>query len=290
MTRAVPSRKLISEDQCIVVLDTSPARNLAHAESLPEWIDTFAAMSEDGYSFSLADGAFAELLAQRSSGRIPEAGFQRLVSALTRFLNPKLPVLPGKRDIEQMICTTEASETWTEAAVYDLSTRAWDALKISHVSNRTSVEATLDEERTAWIEMFSTLEPGWRKLGSPTDLNELQHSQLDEAFRHLDDGQRITPSRSIRCDLQVRLLWRQFARSKKLKDPYDPTSVKKLNDGIDFDLYRYLQLPAFVVAEDSGFFSRIENIPSFQRHWFWKPADLAAAWTSGTRPFPQWPT
>ncbi len=74
-----------------------------------------------------------------------------------------------------------------------------------------------------------------------------------------------------------------------MTNPYDPTSLKKLNDGIDFDLYRYLMLPAFVVADDSGFFTKITDIPSFQVKWFCKPQALADAWSRGESPVPHWP-
>lgn len=51
----------------VAVFDTSTARNLAHADTLPGWVGTFAAMLGSDYSFSLADGALViELLVQRS--------------------------------------------------------------------------------------------------------------------------------------------------------------------------------------------------------------------------------
>ncbi|MGB8417684.1 hypothetical protein [Paraburkholderia sp.] len=284
----VPKRLLVPDDQCIVVLDTSPARNLAHVETLPRWVETFAEMANSGYSFSLADGALAELLAQRSSGRIPDAGFEQMIAALARFLNPSLPVLPTKRDIEQMIGATDRADGWSEE-VFDLSNRGWAALQEAKPELGARAEASLEEERISWFDLFGDLEDGWTNLGRPTDLDELDHPELYKALAAMDRGTTIFPPKSIRCDLQVRLLWRQFARSKRLKDPYDPASLKKINDGIDFDLYRYLQLPALVVAEDSGFFGKIENIPSFQRNWFWKPWVLAEAWVNGDKPLPKWP-
>lgn len=93
----------------------------------------------------------------------------------------------------------------------------------------------------------------------------------------------------MRWDLQVRFFWRQYVRSKKEIEPYDPTSRKKRNDGIDFGVFQYLMLPALVVATDKGFFDKIADIKSYQKPWFWKPEDLATAWTSGERPRPIWP-
>ena len=55
-------------------------------------------------------------------------------------------------------------------------------------------------------------------------------------------------------DLRVRYFWRQFVRSKRERQPYDPASPKKRNDGIDFTIYTYLALPALIVAEELDFF------------------------------------
>ncbi|WP_321817059.1 MULTISPECIES: hypothetical protein [unclassified Paraburkholderia] len=45
-------RKIIPDEQCIVVLDTSLVRDIAHASETPAWFTTFAAISKAGYSFS----------------------------------------------------------------------------------------------------------------------------------------------------------------------------------------------------------------------------------------------
>lgn len=92
-------RRLIPEDKIIVILDTSPVRNLAHSE-IPDWVRTFADMAEDGYSFSLAETTAAELLMQVRSGRIPEVDFHRMIGLLKTFLNLNAPVLPGQVDLE----------------------------------------------------------------------------------------------------------------------------------------------------------------------------------------------
>jgi hypothetical protein len=93
----------------------------------------------------------------------------------------------------------------------------------------------------------------------------------------------------VRLDLQMRLFWRQFVRSVKLKERYNPASQKNKNDGIDFDFYYYLALPALVVSIDDGFFGRISDIKSFQKSWFFKPQELADSWLRGDRPWPSWP-
>ncbi len=41
-----PKRKIIPDEQCIVVLDTSPVRNIAQASGTPAWVATFVDMSK----------------------------------------------------------------------------------------------------------------------------------------------------------------------------------------------------------------------------------------------------
>lgn len=94
---------------------------------------------------------------------------------------------------------------------------------------------------------------------------------------------------SVRRHLDVLFRFRQSARSVQRKEPYDPKSLKKINDGVDVDLFQYLILPAFVLSEDSFFSSKLEDITSFQKAWLFRPEALAAQWENGLRPQPTWP-
>ena len=283
------SRKVIPDNQCIVLLDTNVARELGFGASPPAWVDTFAEMAKSGYSFSLADATVAELLNQYTDGRInTQYDHAKMISTLSKFLNPQVPVLLGKRDIMQMIGAKPLDESWSEAEVLELSKQAWDFLAAAKPDTPFD-HAMLQEERDDWKKIFQSLEESWEEMGSPSDLDELAHPQLDLALEKMDHGEGVSPSMSIRNDLQTRLLWRQFVRSKLAMEPYDPTSAKKKNDGIDFDFYRYLALPALVVSSDKGFFGSLATIDSFQKAWFHKPDELAEAWKNGARPLPQWP-
>ncbi|WP_341524140.1 hypothetical protein AABC73_14465 [Pseudomonas sp. G.S.17] len=93
----------------------------------------------------------------------------------------------------------------------------------------------------------------------------------------------------MRSHLEVMYCWRQFSRMQKTRKGYDPNSLKKRNDGIDFHLYRFLKLPAFVVTEDAAFHGGLADMKSFQATWFFKPKDLADSWASGKAPAPVWP-
>jgi hypothetical protein len=285
-----PLQHLVPEDTAVVVLDTSPARNLAYGAEPPAWAATFGEMSQGGYSFSLADNAFAELLAQITSGAIKEDEASLMFRRLELFINPSLPVFPGKKDIFALIGSKGLPQDWNIEQVRTLSARSWSCLKAARSSigeDSQSTELELQDERESWFAIFE-------KLGKSSDtdepLNEYESKQLDMALTACDDEDpELSPRLSVRWDLQIRLLWRQYVRSKKLSEPYDPRSPKKVNDGIDFDLFHYLLLPAFVIATDSGFFGKLADIQSYQKAWFWKPEDLGQAWMNGDQPRATWP-
>lgn len=306
--KSSPPRRVIPDDQCIVVIDTSPIRNIAESGSVPPWVGTFAAMAKDGYSFSLADVTFAELLSQRLSGQ-NNGDYDLMISSLNGFLNPEFPVLPGKTDIMQMIGAKPGREGWNEAQVRQMSQGAWGMLlaaklpatnpsllttppmnsTINAAQAQGFLEQMLQEERDDWITMHSDLKARWEANGKK-ELHEYEHSELDDALVRSDHGEDIVPSMTVRNDFQVRFVWRQFVRNQKVKNPYNPSSRKKRNDGIDFDFLRYLALPAFFLAEEQGFDkNKIGDIPSFQTNWILTPQELADAWANGEKPRPQWP-
>lgn len=307
--KSSPPRRVIPDDQCIVVIDTSPIRNIAESGFVPPWVGTFAAMVKDGYSFSLADVTFAELLSQRLSGQ-NDGDYDLMISSLHGFLNPEFPVLPGKTDIMQMIGAKPCREGWSEAEVRRMSQHAWGMLLtatlpaanpalLSTLSTNSTIgaaqaqeflEQMLQEERDAWIRMHSDLKARWEANGRK-ELHEYEHSELDDALVRSDHGEAVVPSMTVRNDFQVRFMWRQFVRNQKTKNPYNPSSRKKRNDGIDFDFLLYLALPAFFLAEEQGFDkTKIGEIPSFQTNWILAPQELADAWTKGDKPWAKWPT
>lgn len=281
-------RFLIPLDRQLVVLDTSPARNIAYCSADPPWVTVFSRMRESGYVFCLADGSFAELLTQRCDDRTDEAGHQRIISSLRLFLDRELPVLPGKVDILAMLGLRKRQKYWRAEEVRRHSREAWARL-VAAKPGDPCADVELDEERSDYRAVFKKLEQAWEAGDKSIALDERAHPQLDIALTTLRTHGRIEPDMHVRNDLQVRWLWRQFVRSQLAKDAYNPESPKKRNDGVDFDLYGYLALPALVVATEGGFFEKIADIKSLQKSWFWKPEDLAAAFEGGARPQALWP-
>ena len=281
-------RFLIPAERPLVVLDTSPVRNIAHSDVVPTWVGAFARMRDSGYVFCLADGAFAELLTQRCENRIDEAGHQRMISSLRQFLYRDVPVLPGKVDILAMLGLRKQQKHWSAKEVRTLSQTAWARLATAKPGDPCAT-VELDEERSGYRAAFKELEHAWEASDKSVALDAQAHPQLDIALAAQREHGRVKPDLDVRNDLQVRWLWRQFVRSQLPNDAYNPESPKKRNDGIDFDLYSYLALPALLVATDAGFFEKITDIHSPQKSWFWKPEQLAAAFERGARPQARWP-
>ncbi|WP_122572979.1 hypothetical protein [Pseudomonas viridiflava] len=294
MTEKNPDRLLVPDNKVIVVLDTAPVRELAYAEETPPWVETFAQMAREGYSFSLADGALSELLAQRHRNALSATDCLKILERLERFLSPELPVMLGKRDLSGMLQINE--DPWDAQECLELSQYALELLKqCAHPADKQqSPEWVLQEERDDWVGLFA----GWQKIldeinaedpSEPIDVNLLTSGMLDQMARHQDEWSSLVPAMSVRNHLKNRYMWRQFVRKQKRKNGYDPTSSKKRNDGIDADLYLYLILPALIVTTDGGFFRGLADIESFQKGWFFEAQVLANEWSRGARPAPTWP-
>lgn len=288
----MPKRHLIPCDRIIVVLDTSPVRDLAQS-GREDWVQTFAAMVNDGYSFSLADATAAELLTQVRSGRIPQNGYDGMLKLLETFLNPDFPVLPGKIDLDAMIGVHDEPQILEETRY--LSREAWRELVDPHGPTfgiGPSLDELLEEERREWTASLRRMVTNTYCRGidlsrsDPDDAAEFLASQIGDSFYR---GVEIEPPMTIRMHLEIRYRLRQMARTVRAKEPYNPESKKKRNDGIDVDLYKYFILPAFAVVKEGGFFGPLEDIRSFQREWFIRPETLAARWLNGERPQPIWP-
>lgn len=293
MKQEITDRKLIPLSKTIVVLDTAPLRDIAHGGSA-EWVETFAKMARDGYSFSLADATAAELLTQIRSGRIPREGYEHLITLLKTFLNLDFPVLPGKIDLEGMVGARVEPGLLEETTF--LSGAAWAQLVDPGApvdAKGPPLDVLLEEERKEWVEFLERTRRMTFYYGidleksDPDDVAEFLADQAGEAY---DFGDPIKPPMGARMHLELRYRFRQMARTAQKKDRYDPLNSRKKNDGIDVDLYKYLILPALAVSTDNGFFNSLNSIQSFQKDWIFRPEELANRWLAGERPQPCWPS
>lgn len=271
-----------------VALDTAPIRNLAEMDEPPCWVEIFERMSADGYLFSLADNACLELINQISKGAIDASKHKRMLSSLSRFIDPELPVVLAGKDIIKII--EGESQGTVPPEILSFSKKCFSDLGcIKKCSNLGRLDTILDEFRNEWKKIFKIYVDKRSELDASFKLNEYNDECLNCIKSFMDNHFSMVPSYSVRYDLWLRYTWRQFVRSKNATTPYNPSARKKRNDGIDFTLLDYLALPALVVTEDKGLLSKMQDISSFQRDWIKDPYVLAKSWRAGERPEPKWP-
>ena len=283
-------------DRSRIVLDTSAGRNLGQSEAEPPYLSVLSEMKAAGYVIHLADGAWAELLNQRNRGSMSDAVFERVISRLDRILNSDVPVFLSGSDLRGYLGEDVGEPAWTEADFVGTSGRAMAFLRnatiltpnVQLAGGQRAAEEVLQEAREAWMSHFDRM---LEELPPTTEDDELGGPTF-EAFRRMVDSESDLPHphMSRRMDLGIRYAWRQHVRRNRAREPYNPASHRRRNDGIDFDLYYFLMLPALLVTDDTGFGARLEPIQSFQRSWIYTPEQLAAAWRSGTIAMPTWPT
>jgi hypothetical protein len=285
-------RQIIPLEKTLVVLDTGPARLLGELDAEPPWLAVFVEMSLNGYCFSLAEIAAAELLAQYDRGALSPHKHGRMVSRLKRFISPEMPALASKKDIYGMLGLPV--EDWSAREAWTLAQLMWAWLNDPSLDGRPGKDllvALLNEERQDWTDhLRKARELAIQKVGESglADLAAATPAVLTAMDAALSRGGG-SPPLSLRCHLHSRYRWRQFVRTQQRKDPYDPESASKRNDGIDVDLYIYLMLPAFVVTVDNSFLGGLWDIESFQKDWFVTPDAFAAQWVDGKRPLLAWP-
>lgn len=285
-------RQLIADDQVIVILDTCAVRVHPKQTVKPPWVEAFAEMASDGYSFSLAEGTAAELLTQVQSGRTPLECHHQMMEWIGTFLNPEVPVLASLGDIDGMI---GLDEHWNIEEARCISRVAWSML-LNPLQPcdpyRPTFDLLLEEMRQEWIQRFTRLKHAAMCFGidvANSDPTFVMNYFVDLVGSTLDRRCDLIPPESMRRDLELKYWFQQFVRTYRTKFAYNPTSKKARNDGPDFHLYSYLVLPALVVSTDGGFFSSLTNLKSFQKKWFVRPNDLAERWRAGEHLAPSWP-
>ncbi|ODS34387.1 MAG: hypothetical protein SCARUB_00518 [Candidatus Scalindua rubra] len=287
-------------------MDTNVIRNLCYADE--PWITTFQKMASDGYHFCLSDILFAEFLEQFERGSIIGEQYRIAIQRANMFVSRTLPVLPGKAELYQMSGIkdkhlsndfdpeytqrdSEAKWGWMKA----LSEPADLAIKVVRVkvgnqaykySFQAGVAArTLDEERLKWsqfVKQFDAL--------TTNRIREKRTEILKKMAEIEDNWADCDPPLSVRFDLWNKNLFETVAQRSISKEPYNPESNKRKNDGIDFLLKQAFLLPALVCTADKNFIGRFANIDSFQKEWIYTPEDLTDAWTRKEITRPEWPS
>lgn len=282
-----------------IVLDTSVVRGLGYGEVAP---DCFCDLSHAGHTIHLADGTIVELIAQVWTGRFAWANWVRARDLLLTFLDREEPVLLGGRDLfvaaGLSLDGMATDVTGVRRDTYD----GWQLL--SQVQSREALaldvspgscadptlgmrpelaEQILSEEKTGWAQTFDEM---LKLVGSPIDGNSAKLiSVIGEA---LDN--RVScrpPPASVRLDAMIRVHALLLTRQLKRNEQYNPK--KHSNDALDFDLLRYLSLPALLCVNDRRFLAVLRDSKTWQAKWVLSPRELAQALVEGTLPSLSWP-
>lgn len=179
--------------------------------------------------------------------------------------------------------------------------------KITCVSSRTY--AQLQAERDNWIKFVLKVAEDIRKsrtqIGKECGLTdaELRHiykvksdeyqtiemEQCRTAMKQEIDKVLIsTPAFSIRADLLLGYLAQMSTRAAKEKEPYNPSSKKKRNDGLDFLIAHALIIPSRVCSNDK--LNALKAVDSFQNDWIITPERLVELWKNKQLNKLEWPT
>lgn len=114
--------------------------------------------------------------------------------------------------------------------------------------------------------------------------NVLFEEMRNEIKKHI----MCEPDITIRAELLLKYLATIVARSAKTKEPYNPTSSKRKNDGIDFLFLLGLVLPARICSKDS--LKIIKGLDSFQSNWIQTPDEIAIQWRDDMLTKLSWPS
>ena len=109
------------------------------------------------------------------------------------------------------------------------------------------------------------------------DVDRSRPSDLVTRERYL-----VIVDTSLRLDAQVRVHSLLHLRRLKTKEPYN--AEKNRHDALDFDLCRYLAMPAAICTADDRFRTKLRDAGTWQSRWVVTPDELADFLTEGLFP------
>ena len=179
--------------------------------------------------------------------------------------------------------------------------------KVTCISSKTY--AQLQAERDNWIEFVLKVAGDIRndrtQIGKECEISDaeirqaykinadkfqpIEMEQCRTAMRQEIDKVLISsPAFSIRADLLLGYLAQMSTRAAKEKEPYNPSSKKKRNDGLDFLIAHALMIPSRICSNDK--LNSLKAVNSFQNDWIVTPERLVELWESKQLEKLEWPT
>ena len=281
-------------DQNIITLDTCVCRSLINCRESP-WYDVFCKMRDQGFQFCLADVCSVELMNQFISGQISPDQWRVMIGKLKRFISPLFPILPGKKQLFQIIGTEDKEQDDKDIldvgfemeysnALFQMMRKTQKSGKVIkefvyksktiryQTSNFiTEIPVALQTERENWINQVKKHSNDYQM--SFEDTVRVMKIDLDGSFQN-------SIPLSHRMDLLIKRLVDVSFMATKRKEPYNPCSQKRKNDGIDFVALFTIILPSRFCTLDH-MKNCLQNLKSFQKDWVLKPQEIADLYNAG---------
>lgn len=296
------TRYFIDEDRIIIVLDTTVIRELCYGD--PGWLPTFVEMSHNEYDFCLADHLVAEFLNQLQRSSISDDEYQSAFKKLSTFISPRLPILPGNKELFGMCGCLEDGHKFDPDETFRFCTATYGLLSSANsfedilkgieanygekqvkifLKDTEQIQKSIDEERERWIEEIKSHDGFTEK-----ELDENRTEIINSMAASLDEKIECDPPISIRLDVAIRHKFRQIKIANRLHTPYNPESKKKINDGIDYNMDFTFMLPAILCTSDKNYYRIIKELNSFQSNWVYLPDEISDKWKNKTLTAPSW--
>ncbi|WP_438042984.1 hypothetical protein [Sorangium sp. So ce128] len=282
----------------MLILDTNIVRKLI-LDGYP--VDAFVSYAREGGTVHLADSTIVEILSWLQRPGDGWSAWKRERDKLQAFVDGVRPVLMGGREIlaQAGLLLDAPPAMLPPSDQEEINRTIWRFLSTAaspeelgpvraHIRNGAGrSELVLDpsgasrqvaSEKESWVEMFGRYGAAAEAEGFSVDGRTVSRKMIDEIAVRLGRfvDQKATsspPPASVRLDAMIRVHVLLSLRSLQTKERYN--ARKESNDVFDFDLYRYLALPAALCTSDGGIIRDLRAAGAWQVEWVVTPEALA---------------
>jgi hypothetical protein len=281
-----------------IVLDTDAVRVLGYPDGAPVY-EALVGVARAGHQLKLGDHSVAELMTAIEERRFGWREWEQARDRMEEILFVADPISAAGwelfaqmgLDVGRVIDPRDLSvrrferlACWKKMLL-DRNPTEFRTSRILEVAGRRTeislrrgaASELMGGLRSDWIEALDEIVTKAAGEGerAPEDLVQDVASGLDEGAGWKD----VPPS--VRLDALIRVKVHYVLRRLKSEEPYNPTTKKHRNDGIDYDALQYLGVPAVLCTIDTNLRSVVRQAGSLQADWVMTPVELAAANRSG---------
>jgi hypothetical protein len=293
------------------VLDANVVRVLGHPED-PRHRTVAAGLRrlrDSAFSLHLADGAIVELLPQIRAGAFKWPEWVRARNSLRSLLDVREPIMLGGWEAlaeagifylgEPVPPPTLRQETRAGWKIFMKARTAAEMARPRPVrvggrweilgARPQAASGVVQDEKDSWGDgldrvLETAVDQNISKIGGD-DFEKV----VDAVGKGYDARASFSeaPPPSVRFDAMIRV-YVHFCRLRLGSRPYNPK--KRGNDAMDYDLLRYLALPALLcTCDERTLIAAVEQSGTWQRRWVMAPSDLQAILDGGPLPDLAWP-